>query len=211
MIQPLPLKSQRGFVSSNRDRTGSFLAIIFPRVFAAPDGRDTQSNRDIVRRIKWIGCAKFLGNLRMLTDAGRKKPTAQIVTKAQLAELFSVSRAAVSQWVRRRKLTAPALRPDGRIDVERARAQLAETIGYGRAPSPAAAAARSGGADENAVATRLARSRADLLSVKADERAFDQAVADDCQRRRENASASRSKNASRAQAFSGHAKLSFPV
>ena len=33
----------------------------------------------------------------------------------------------------------------------------------------------------------------------------------DCQRRRENASASRSKNASRAQAFSGHAKLSFPV
>jgi integrase len=32
-----------------------------------------------------------------------------------------------------------------------------------------------------------------------------------CQRRRENASASRSKNASRAQAFSGHAKLSFPV
>jgi putative transposase len=31
------------------------------------------------------------------------------------------------------------------------------------------------------------------------------------QRRRENASVSRSKNASRAQAFSGHAKLSFPV
>jgi hypothetical protein len=32
-----------------------------------------------------------------------------------------------------------------------------------------------------------------------------------CQRRRENASAGRSENASRAQAFSGHAKLSFPV
>ena len=34
---------------------------------------------------------------------------------------------------------------------------------------------------------------------------------DKCQRRRENASASRSKNASRAQAVIGHAKLSFPV
>jgi hypothetical protein len=33
----------------------------------------------------------------------------------------------------------------------------------------------------------------------------------ECQRRRENASASRSKNASWAQVVSGHAKLSFPV
>jgi phage terminase Nu1 subunit (DNA packaging protein) len=112
----------------------------------------------------------------MLTD-GRKKTTAKTVTKAELAELFSVTRAAVSQWVRRRKLTAPALRPDGKIDVERARAQLAETIGYGRMASPEAAAARSAGAAEDAVASRLARARADLLSVRADERELSRAVA----------------------------------
>ena len=105
------------------------------------------------------------------------KTGARTMTKSAFADLLSVSRSAVSVWIRRRKLTAPALRPNGMIDVDRAKRQLAETIGYGRAPSPEAAAARSKGVAENALVSRLARARADLLAVQAADRDFTKAVA----------------------------------
>jgi hypothetical protein len=52
----------------------------------------------------------------------------KIVTKAELARARHVSAAAVSAWLRRGKLTAPALLPDGRIDYDVAIDQLRERL-----------------------------------------------------------------------------------
>jgi hypothetical protein len=51
-----------------------------------------------------------------------------ILTKAGYADHRGVQRQAVYNWVRRKKLTAPALRDDGMIDADAADAQLALTI-----------------------------------------------------------------------------------
>jgi hypothetical protein len=67
-----------------------------------------------------------------------------ILTKAGYANHRNVRRQAVYNWVRRKKLRAPALRADGTIDVARADAQLAVTVDpvlavRGRLPSGAGA------------------------------------------------------------------------
>jgi hypothetical protein len=103
-----------------------------------------------------------------------KTPAAGPMSKAEFARQMHVTRQAVSTWIARKQLKWPALRRDGRVDVAKARAMLAgAAAGLGRE----GAAARAGAA-EDAMASRLARARADLLAVKADEREFSRAVAD---------------------------------
>jgi hypothetical protein len=53
---------------------------------------------------------------------------AEIKTKTEFAAALGVKQAAISNWIRRQKLTAPALTADGRINVELALAQLGRTI-----------------------------------------------------------------------------------
>ena len=98
------------------------------------------------------------------------------VTKKAFAELMRVHTSTVSQWIRRRKLTPPALRPNGTAHVERARAQLSQTVGYGRMASPVSAAARSSTA-EDATSVRLNRARSLVLEIAAESRQFDLAIA----------------------------------
>jgi hypothetical protein len=98
------------------------------------------------------------------------------VTKKAFAELMRVHTSTVSQWIRRRKLTPPALRPNGTVHVERARAQLSQTVGYGRMASPVSAAARSSTA-EDATSVRLNRARSRVLEIAVESREFDLAIA----------------------------------
>jgi hypothetical protein len=101
-----------------------------------------------------------------------KTPAAGPVSKAEFARQMHVTRQAVSTWIARKQLKWPALRRDGRVDAVKARKMLADAAaGLGRE----GAAARAGAA-EDAVSSRLARARADLLAVKADERTFAAAV-----------------------------------
>jgi hypothetical protein len=94
------------------------------------------------------------------------------ISKAAFARLLGVSRAAVSNMISRRQLRWPAIRRDGLVDVAKAKAMLADAAaGLGRE----GAAARAGAA-EDAVSSRLAKARADLLAVRADERTFAAAV-----------------------------------
>jgi hypothetical protein len=53
---------------------------------------------------------------------------AEILTKAAFARRCGVGANAVSMWIKRRRLTAPALRRDGTIDVALADQQLARTL-----------------------------------------------------------------------------------
>jgi hypothetical protein len=53
---------------------------------------------------------------------------AEIKTKTEFAASLGVKQAAISNWIRRQKLTAPALTADGRVNVELALAQLGRTI-----------------------------------------------------------------------------------
>ena len=72
---------------------------------------------------------------------------AEILSKSQFARRCGVGQNAVSNWIKRRKLTAPALRADGTIDAAQADAQLGITIDPVMAASarqrPAGAALRS--------------------------------------------------------------------
>jgi hypothetical protein len=53
---------------------------------------------------------------------------AEIKTKTEFAALLGVNPAAVSNYIRRQKLTAPAVTANGRINVELAMAQLGRTV-----------------------------------------------------------------------------------
>jgi hypothetical protein len=53
---------------------------------------------------------------------------AEIKAKTEFAALLGVKQAAISNYIRRQKLTAPALTVDGRINVELALAQLGRTV-----------------------------------------------------------------------------------
>lgn len=99
---------------------------------------------------------------------------AEIVTKTQFARLLGVNPAAVSNYIRRGRLTAPALRADGRVDVAAARAQLGRTLdpvlsaihrqpGIGHGAPGAADWSPSGQAS-----TQLLRARALTASVAAE-------------------------------------------
>src|SRR5689334_7427626 len=65
-----------------------------------------------------------------------------ILTKGQFAAQLGVKPSAISNYITRGKLTAPALRPDGKIDASLARQQLAgrlnlpETGKSAKRPSP---------------------------------------------------------------------------
>lgn len=59
-------------------------------------------------------------------------PEPNLVSKSELSRLMNVKPSAVSNWLARGQLTAPALRPDGRIDVDLARQQLGDTVDLGR-------------------------------------------------------------------------------
>jgi hypothetical protein len=52
----------------------------------------------------------------------------EVLTKAAFARRQHVSASDVSVWIRNAKLTAPALTPDGRVDVALALAQIAVTL-----------------------------------------------------------------------------------
>jgi hypothetical protein len=56
----------------------------------------------------------------------------EIVSKSEFARRLDVDPAAVSAWISRKKLTAPALRDDGTIDVELAVEQLRERLEHAR-------------------------------------------------------------------------------
>jgi len=111
-----------------------------------------------------------------MSTAGSTETLTGSVTKKAFAELLRVHNSTVSKWIARKKLTPPALRPNGKIHIERARAQLAQTLGFGRMASPASAAARSTAAAD-ATSARLNRARSAALEVAAENRAFDQRVA----------------------------------
>jgi hypothetical protein len=53
---------------------------------------------------------------------------AEIKTKTEFSAMLGVKQAAISNWIWRQKLTAPALTADGRVNVELALAQLGRTI-----------------------------------------------------------------------------------
>jgi hypothetical protein len=52
----------------------------------------------------------------------------EVKTKSEFAALLGINPAAVSNYIRRRKLTAPALTADGRVNVKLALAQLRITL-----------------------------------------------------------------------------------
>jgi hypothetical protein len=100
---------------------------------------------------------------------------AEILTKSQFAALLAVNPAAVSNWIRRQRLTPPAVRADGKIDVDLARAQLGRTLDAGqraiRQPGADHGAPATGGADWSPSAqasTQLLRARALSASVAAE-------------------------------------------
>ena len=59
-------------------------------------------------------------------------PEPNLVSKSEFSRLMHVKPSAVSNWISRGQLTAPALKPDGRIDAELARQQLGHTVDTGR-------------------------------------------------------------------------------
>jgi hypothetical protein len=112
-----------------------------------------------------------------------------IVTKGEFAAMLGVERSTVSTWIARGQLTAPALLPDGRIDVVLGKAMLADRIDLaksrGRAPTglfanvdkPAPltevdrdddAAAPAGDRIITGYGERIARARGDLLQLELD-------------------------------------------
>src|SRR5579872_5324963 len=92
-----------------------------------------------------------------------------LITKSEFAAHRGVSRGAVSHWIRLKKLDGPALRPDGKIDVEAADRQLAARLSPVHAAS---ARARSGNAGAVAIdlaaAAQLLKARAVIATVDAE-------------------------------------------
>lgn len=100
----------------------------------------------------------------------------EVLTKAKYAARLSVKASAVSNWIKRGKLTAPALRADGTVDVELADRQLSVTVETLRKVSRPAPAAQAELVDFGA-AGALLRSRATMAEI-ACERARRQLNAD---------------------------------
>ena len=96
---------------------------------------------------------------------------AEILTKTQFAGVLGVNPAAVSNWIRRQRLTPPAVRADGRIDADAARAQLGRTLDPVQRAIRQPSAAPTGGADwsrDGQASTQLLRARALSASVAAE-------------------------------------------
>ena len=97
-------------------------------------------------------------------------------TKTEFARRLGVTGAAISMWIERGKLTAPALLPDGRIDPDLAEDQLGlgvnpvasasarSRVSEGRSPVAAAA----GAAGDATASRQLLRARALSASVQAE-------------------------------------------
>jgi hypothetical protein len=109
---------------------------------------------------------------------------AEIKTKSEFADLLGVNRAAISNYIKRQKLTAPALTADGRINVELALAQLGRTVDpvaqassmarRGSPPSPTLTPADASDWSPSAQAsTQLLRARALSASVDAERKRRD--------------------------------------
>jgi hypothetical protein len=85
-------------------------------------------------------------------------PEPNLVIKSEFSRLMHVKPSAVSNWISRGQLTAPALKPDGRIDIELARQQLGDTVDPGRShhrSSRPPAGTEAGTAAERAKLRRL--------------------------------------------------------
>ena len=112
-----------------------------------------------------------------MSAAVRTSPTknpAAAVSKAEFARQMGVTRQTVSTWISRKQLRWPALRRDGRINPERAKAMLAgEARGFGRER----AANRPTVVAEGATSFRLNRARSLVLEIAAESRQFDLAIA----------------------------------
>lgn len=101
---------------------------------------------------------------------------AEILSKTAYAAHANVTTGAVSNWIRRRKLTAPALRADGSIDAELADRQLGVTVqpvnaASARARAPAAVSAGPGAPNwtqDDTASRQLLRARALSASVDAE-------------------------------------------
>jgi hypothetical protein len=109
---------------------------------------------------------------------------AEIKTKTEFAALLGVKQAAISNYISRQKLTAPALTADGRINVGLALAQLGRTVDpvaqashralTSNAPPPGDAAAAGADWSPSAQAsTQLLRARALSASVDAERKRRD--------------------------------------
>jgi transcriptional regulator with XRE-family HTH domain len=96
-----------------------------------------------------------------------RTPAQIIVTKVALARELGVSKSTVSTWIRRRQLTSPALRRDGKVNLDTARKQLAERVGVGRVmDSGSAAGART--PDDLAASREILRARALTATIEAE-------------------------------------------
>jgi hypothetical protein len=67
----------------------------------------------------------------------------EVVTKSEFARRLDVDPAAVSLWISRQKLTAPALRDDGMLDVDLAVEQLRQRLEHARSSTDLGRAASS--------------------------------------------------------------------
>jgi hypothetical protein len=88
---------------------------------------------------------------------------AEILTKSGFAGRLGVNPAAISNLIRRQRLTSPALRADGKIDVEQALRQLGRTV------DPVMSASRGGPAitGDGGVAAGSSGPAAQLLKARA--------------------------------------------
>jgi hypothetical protein len=91
------------------------------------------------------------------------EPTDEIVTKGEFAQRIDRTAARVSQLIAERKLTAPALTPDGRVNVRLGRLQLASLLD----PSQQLAQTKpilplGGDTDDNAGLVKAKRENAEL-------------------------------------------------
>lgn len=99
-----------------------------------------------------------------------------VVGKSEFSRIVGVKPATVSNWIARQKLTAPALRADGKIDVELATQQLGRTVQPVNAASAqqryaaegTGAAADPGWSPRDAAASQLLRARALSASIDAE-------------------------------------------
>lgn len=92
----------------------------------------------------------------------------QLLTKAEFAAAMSVSAAAVSNWIKRGVLTAPALRPDGRINLEAGRRQVSERIEPSKL-EPSVAADRETDPVDREIKQQSARAKAVTATITAEQ------------------------------------------
>jgi hypothetical protein len=100
----------------------------------------------------------------------------RVLTKSAYAERHGITTQAVSNWIRRGKLTPPALRKDGKIDVARADLQLAGALDpvhtiarTGRTPTMTARPDPAAPPNpDQAASSQLLRARAVLTGIAAE-------------------------------------------